>query len=250
MVGVVQVRNLMIGDGETKICVPIMGRTGAEIEAAARRLQGHPFDIVEWRADYFDGVKDVEQVKMVLRRLRVVLEEVPLLFTIRTKDEGGSVSISYEEYILVNMEVANSHLADLIDVETARGDDIAFVVIEAAHAAGVKVIASRHYFNLTPKKEEMIMRMCKMQDLEADIVKLAVMPQSDRDVLALLDATLVMKELHNETPVVTMAMGAQGAITRVAGKTFGSAMSFGSVAQASAPGQIPAEQLKMVLETI
>ena len=45
-----------------------------------------------------------------------------------------------------------------------------------------------------------------MQSLGADIVKFAVMPQCERDVLTLLDATLTMKEEHSDTPVITMSM--------------------------------------------
>ena len=67
------------------------------------------------------------------------------------------------------------------------------------------------------------MTLCKMQELEADIPKMAVMPQSERDVLVLLDATLSMKELHAQTPVITMAMGKNGVVSRLSGEVFGSA---------------------------
>lgn len=246
----VQIRNLVIGEGRPKICVPVMGNTREEIETAVENLNGHPFDLVEWRADSFEGIHDIEKVKEVLKSLREILEEVPIMFTMRTKEEGGYQSFSVEEYIMINSGVAGCGLADLIDVQMAAGDDIAFVVIEAAHTAGVKVIASRHYFEMTPKKEEIIMRLCKMQDMEADIVKIAVMPECERDVLILLDATLTMKELHNETPVVTMAMGRLGTVSRAAGKLFGSAITFGTVGAESAPGQIPVTQLKEVLDII
>ena len=89
-----------------------------------------------------------------------------------------------------------------------------------------------------------------MQEMEADIVKMAVMPREERDVLTLLDATLTMKELHAVTPVVTMAMGELGLVSRLTGKIFGSAITFGSVGMASAPGQIPTERLKAALELI
>lgn len=127
-------------------------------------------------------------------------------------------------------------------------DDIAFMLVEAAHENNVKVVASNHDFEKTPKKEEILMRLCKMQEMEADIVKIAVMPKTERDVLVLLDATLAMKELHRNTPVVTMAMGKKGLISRLVGQMFGSAITFGSVGAASAPGQIPAEALRTLLQ--
>lgn len=250
MSAAVQLRNVVIGEGSPKICVPVIGETKEEIEQAARALASHSFDLVEWRADHFNHIRDLDQVEGVLNLLRQILGDIPILFTIRTKEEGGHQSLSVEEYILLNTQIAMKQLADAIDVELSAGDDIAFVVIEAAHAAGIKVIASRHYFDQTPKKEELIMRLCKMQDMEADIVKLAVMPQNERDVLTLLDATLTMKELHAETPVVTMAMGELGVVSRIAGRVFGSAITFGTVGSASAPGQIPVEKLDEILSVI
>ena len=48
------------------------------------------------------------------------------------------------------------------------------------------MIASNHDFRKTPSKEELIARMRKMQELGADIPKIAVMPQSTEDLLTLL----------------------------------------------------------------
>lgn len=246
----VQLRNLVIGEGAPKICVPVLGTTQESIREAVEALKGHPFDMVEWRADYFEHVRQPEEVEAVLGMLRDILQEVPILFTVRTREEGGYQSVHTDDYIAINAHAAATGLIDMIDVESFAGDDIAFVVIEAAHSAGVKVIASNHHFDRTPKKEEMIMRLCKMQEMEADIVKMAVMPRAERDVLTLLDVTLTMKELHAVTPVVTMAMGELGLVSRLTGKIFGSAITFGSVGMASAPGQIPTERLRAALELI
>lgn len=89
-----------------------------------------------------------------------------------------------------------------------------------------------------------------MQDLGADIVKFAVTPRSERDVLRLLDATLAMKEDHNTTPVITMSMGKLGVISRICGEVFGSAVTFGTAGKASAPGQLPANQLSIYLKSL
>ena len=89
-----------------------------------------------------------------------------------------------------------------------------------------------------------------MQSLGADIVKFAVMPQCERDVLTLLDATLTMKEDHDDTPVITMSMGGQGLVSRLAGEVFGSCLTFGTAGKASAPGQIPANLLSTFLQTL
>lgn len=248
MDAVVEIRNVKIGEGLPKICVPVTAKTKKEIWKEAEELKNHPFDMVEWRADFFEGLANPEEVQEVLKELRKILGEAPLLFTVRTKAEGGNVRMDTEEYLQVNMQAVRSGMIDLVDVEILQGDDIAFMLVEAAHENNVKVVASNHDFEKTPKKEEILMRLCKMQEMEADIVKIAVMPKTERDVLVLLDATLAMKELHRNTPVVTMAMGKKGLISRLVGQMFGSAITFGSVGAASAPGQIPAEALRTLLQ--
>ena len=46
---------------------------------------------------------------------------------------------------------------------------------------------------IKPRPEDIIYRLRRMQDLGADLPKIAVMPQSPQDVLTLLAATLTMK---------------------------------------------------------
>ena len=89
-----------------------------------------------------------------------------------------------------------------------------------------------------------------MQQLGMDVAKMAVMPQSEKDVRMLLEATAEMKEQHPQTPVITMSMGKMGVLSRMAGELFGSALTFGTVGQASAPGQIPVKELRKILEML
>lgn len=245
--GKLQVRNLTIGEGRPKICVPIVGQDEEEILQAAGSLKGHACDLVEWRGDFYRDFQDIRKTGEVLRKLRECLGETPLLYTLRTRAEGGNAQVDVDEYLRLNQAAIHSGCLDLVDVEILRGDDTAFLLVEEAHRHHTAVIGSSHDFSGTPKKEAIIMRLCRMQELEADIAKMAVMPKSARDVLTLLDATLAMKELHDETPVVTMAMGKLGLVSRLAGETFGSAITFGTAGAASAPGQIPSDALKEVL---
>ena len=59
-----------------------------------------------------------------------------------------------------------------------------------------------------------------------------------------------MKENCPHYPLVTMAMGGLGAISRVSGEVFGSCMTFASVEKTSAPGQMPLEDVLMILNKI
>ena len=243
----VKVRNIEIGAGIPKICVPIVGVTREEILAAAENIKSTKADVVEWRVDWYENIFDFTKTEATMQALREVLGEMPILFTFRTSKEGGEKAIETEAYVELNQNAAKTGLVDLVDVEAFTGDDVVKAVVEIAHENGVKVIASNHDFHKTPEAEEIIARLRKMQSFDADIPKIALMPQSTSDVLTLLAATLEMQEQYADRPIITMSMAKTGVISRLAGEVFGSAATFGAVKKASAPGQISVNDLRTVL---
>lgn len=246
----ITVRGLKIGEGAPKIIVPIVGRTRDEIIEKAMSFNGLKIDVVEWRVDFFEDVFNVEKVLETLRMLRSQLPDMPLLFTFRTKKEGGEKEISMPDYTALNKVVAETGLIDFVDVEIFSGDPIVAENIENIHRAGALVVGSNHDFYMTPGKTELVSRLRKMQEMGADLPKIAVMPQSFKDVLILMDATYEMSSKYADRPIVTMSMSSCGVISRLVGEAYGSAMTFGAVGQGSAPGQIPAEQLVTALEIL
>lgn len=248
---IVKVKDVLIGEGIPKICVSLTSATAEGILSEVQGLKGYPVDIVEWRADGYEDVMDEEKVRGVLRSLQQVLEGRPLLFTLRSEGEGGALSVRPEVYAGLCVSAIQSGFVDLIDVEAFIEDKVVREIIAEAKKSGVTVIASYHDFGKTPSKSGMVQRLQKMGETGADILKIAVMPQSKSDVLTLLDATASMKEMHPERPLVTMSMGQDGLISRMAGEVFGSAMTFGSIgSRVSAPGQIDVEALDQVMRII
>lgn len=237
------VRGLQIGAGMPKICVPILGKTDDEIQKAARKVCNLPTDLAEWRVDWYQGYKDTRKVLSVLDSLREILGAMPLLVTFRSKQEGGEKELSEKAYGKLLLEIAQSGYADLLDVEMYAKEN-ARQLVEEIHQLGCKVIGSCHIFSETPTKGDMLSLLHCMQEEQADIVKLAVMPKDARDVMNLLVATEEMNRLYANVPVVTMSMGKLGMVSRVCGELIGSAITFGAGDVASAPGQVPAKQLR------
>ena len=83
----------------------------------------------------------------------------------------------------------------------------------------------------------------------ADVLKVAVMPKKAKDVLRLMSVT-EEKNRQFPSPLVTMAMGDLGRLSRVSGRITGSVLTFGIVGDASAPGQLPVEELREMLRAI
>lgn len=241
----VKVKNLIFGKGMPKICIPIVEKEQTEIERIARYILSEPADLVEWRVDCFQDAENPEKVQNVLKSLREILGPMPILFTFRTKKEGGSCEITREEYRRLLLLAASTKYADLLDVELSAGEVLGEIV-EKVHRYGGKVILSHHDFEKTPSVSEMKSYLGRMEVLGGDLVKLAVMPDTEEDVFKLLEVSYEWKR-SGKQPAVTMAMGRMGAISRMAGEFFGSAITFGTAGRASAPGQIPCRNLKEIL---
>ncbi|MBE6035436.1 MAG: type I 3-dehydroquinate dehydratase [Clostridiales bacterium] len=245
-----KVRNLIIGEGIPKICVSILGRTKKQILHEAEAIAGLPVDLVEWRADWFDEISNLDLLSSVLRELRSIMKNIPILFTFRTASEGGQKTIGVTDYVELNKTAAATGHIDLIDIEAFMDNLSIPSILPLLHPYKVKMLLSNHDFKHTPPKEEIIARLRKMQDLGADIAKIAVMPSCSHDVAVLLSATAEMNEKYAECPIVTMSMSKSGSISRISGEYFGSAITFAAAEQASAPGQIALLELHQMLRTI
>lgn len=245
----ITIKNIRIGRGIPKICVPITGKNLMEIIAQTESIVAKRPDIVEWRADFFNAVMNFEEVEQALCEIGQRLKGIPLIFTFRTKAEGGEKEIETVRYIALNMQVAATRLADLIDLEIFTCGKNVDKVISEIDYAGTKVIASYHNFWQTPGEEEIVEITQKMIKANADILKVAVMPKTDADVDILIDATIKVAK-KTDKPLVMLSMGELGTRTRISAESFGSAITFASVEKTSAPGQIEFDKLKHDLQEV
>ncbi|MFB4474297.1 type I 3-dehydroquinate dehydratase [Oceanobacillus caeni] len=250
MMTTVKVKNITIGEGMPKICVPIVGETVEKIVEEAKYLTTLEADVVEWRVDFFEQVEDINQVKEALKKIRKRLPQTPIIFTFRSLREGGQKEISTSYYMELNRIMVQTGQVDMIDVELFNDEKDVKHLIDVAHDHHVYVIISNHDFHKTPNKEEIVARLRKGQELGGDIPKIAVMPKNTADVLTLLDATREMKEHYADRPIITMSMAGKGVISRLAGEIFGSALTFGAAKKASAPGQVAVNELKNTLSLL
>ena len=242
----VRIRDLVLGSGRPKICIPIVGEEEKEILAQAVRIRNYPCDLAEFRADWYEGVFDHDRHVRLLCDLKEALGGIPLLYTFRTQAEGGRREIAFDPYRDLLLSVSRSRMADLIDVEGFFQNDVPDLVQEI-QAQGLPVILSWHDFDKTEDKDQLISRMKALQDMGADLVKIAVMPRCKEDVKTLMTATSIMADREARVPLVTMAMSDMGRISRVCGEWTGSCMTFGSAGQSSAPGQLDAADLNRLL---
>lgn len=243
----VTLRNIQIGQGIPKVIVPIVGQARGDIIAMAKKLAQMPPDGVEWRADFYRDIHDMRAVLDTLGDLRSVLGEVPLIFTCRTLAEGGNGDMEDWEYAALNRAAAQSGLADGIDIEVLSHDDAG--LIRDIQQGGCVVIGSHHIRENAPSRAEMADMLRRISAMGVDIPKLAVNACRMEDTLELLRATKDAVRL-GAGPVITMAIGQEGILSRVTGEIFGSAVTFASVGRGSAAGQLSLGAMRELLRTV
>lgn len=246
----VVVRDVVLGDGVPKICVPIVAHTASELEEALGAVNPEDCELVEFRADFY-----FEDDIPALKKIRERMGDRPLIYTIRTIEEGGEIEISEEDYEA--RILAASPYIDMADIQLERlhmklenGTVLDSRIIPKLHERGVKVICSWHDYTKTPDAGDLIRKMTRMQEEGCDIPKIAVMARDRADVAELIFASLEMLDTYADRPFITMSMGTLGKITRAAGSFTGSCITFGMAGKGSAPGQIPASQLRQMLKIL
>ncbi|MBV6425146.1 MAG: 3-dehydroquinate dehydratase [Steroidobacteraceae bacterium] len=242
------VRGKAFGDDEGPlVCIPLVGRTADAIRAELESVISAGADLIEWRADFFSEIGDSRAVLGLARELATTASGVPLIFTIRSAAEGGQpIPLTVEQVSRLCADVCSTGSMGLVDTEMSTEPHCIDIVRTAARGSETLLILSFHDFTSTPDTDALFRKFVRAQELGGDVAKVAVMPQTPADVLALLDATL---RAHTELdlPLISMSMGPLGVLTRAAGWMFGSSVTFAAGVGRSAPGQLPVADLNKIV---
>lgn len=258
-----KVKEMVLQPGRPKVVIPIIGTAPEGIVKECEEAKKLPCDIIEWRADYYLAAMDdidsrlkdkdtyLELVK-ILDDINFIAEDMPVIFTVRRKGQGGQVETTKEQNESIMSLVAESGLADFIDIEFFDENDTADEErlkekIDEIHSYGSRAILSYHDFKAMPKAEELVNLVKYMYSLGADICKVAAMAYSKEDAENLLKASAFLSK-NNIGPIAMMAMGEWGKPTRVAAGRYGSCITFASGKGQSAPGQPDAYTMKEWLD--
>ncbi|MFQ7172352.1 MAG: type I 3-dehydroquinate dehydratase [Thomasclavelia ramosa] len=247
--GVCKVKNIVIGEGMPKICVPVVSNNHQDIITDLIRLQSLDIDLIELRIDYFNELLDRQKLTELFKAIASMAIKQGIILTYRSVPEGGNGKLSNDEYMQLYSIALESGAFDIYDVELSSGTNAIITLNNMIHEANRKVIMSSHDFTRTPSLDTMLEKIKQMDSLEADIIKLAVMPEDYKDVLLVLEMTLRANEIYDK-PIVTMSMSNLGIATRILGEQFGSAITFGKDNVASASGQIDIRSLKEALKIV
>lgn len=246
-----QIKDIVIGAGQPKVIVSTTSENAQQtlqyIDSIADR---NDFNVLELRIDALENGTDATATAKLTQQISSRLGNKLLLVTFRTSAEGGKKTISDREYAALYRTLLEQGEFDLLDIEMFRDKALTTPLITLAHKKGRYVILSSHELHSTPSAQTIVSRLREQQARGADILKFAAMPQGPADVLTLLNATLEMHQRYAQRPLLTMSMGETGVLSRMSGELTGSALTFGMIGDASASGQVAAEDLHNVLDVV
>ena len=222
----VKIRNIKL-KGIPKIALTVSDRENA------KSLKSYKINILEIRVDQFDSLAPLHIRDTVKSRRKIGL---PLILTIRNKNEGGQKNIRDEQRLKIFKE--NISFVDAVDIELKSA--IVSKVIELAKKNKKVVIVSWHNFKLTPSNKVLKDVLDKAKKIGANIVKIAAKANKTEDFIRLIEFT---RNNRNKN-IITISLGNIGSISRLLFPMLGSLMTYTYITKPSGPGQVPLKILQ------
>lgn len=235
-----KIRSMTLGEGREKLICPINAPKLADaLECAAAIAHSHA-DAAEYRADMSLDAHDPIALMENLRRVRLALGDMPLMFTYRTDGAISPPALDAASRAALTEIVINDGAADMIDIEYSMPD--APRLISLARASGVASVLSRHDFGGMPEEDELFAFVAEARRIGADVTKYACMVHTKAELLRLLSFTERVTRDSDAGLVIAVPMGQVGTPGRLVGGLFGSCMSFCAFDAPNAPGQVELER--------
>jgi len=226
-------KRTLVFDGlkiEAPAIVAVLSGPAADRDASV--AEGLGADLVEVRLDLVPG-----DPIGAIRNVREATA-LPIIATNRIAEEGGAFRGGEDERIEILAEA--SAWADLVDVEfMAGGRDRLMDMVDRP------LIISYHDFEGMSSLEATRSILAEIFGCGADIAKIALTPPTLEDCLGLLQLVH-----ETERPLSLMGMGDLGKHLRAVAPVYGSVLTYGYVGTATAPGQIPVQALRGVLDVL
>ena len=210
-------------NGTPRVAVGFKDNLSADI---LQQIEDYGLDVVELRIDLYSSF-DTQHVIQEVKKLG----KFSSIATIRLEKEGGEWNLSEQKRVALFKAIIP--YVDAVDIEL-YSQSILKEVISAAHKAKKLVCVSYHNFDKTPSHSKLTEILKEAKANKADIVKIATLALTRTDVQNLANFTIANKDKN----IITIAMGAEGVISRILFPALGSLLTYASLGSSTAPGQL------------
>lgn len=225
----IKIGNIVIGEGPPKVCVPIVGCQTDEVLLHVHEILKCSPDLMEFRADYLDTEYNIQYILRTAKKIKAAINKTPLIFTFRTKSQGGMKKISATEYCELLKNIVDNKLADIIDIEHQYFSDI-------HDFDSIPVIYSCHHMKEFNPEQINLESLKLASQRKNTIIKVASTINSKADLIKFKSFGETLKE-NLDCPLILIGMGENGVDTRLHPEKYGSAITFMKRGKETGPGQ-------------
>lgn len=197
-------------------------------------------DAVEVRVDHLSQL-DSDYVSRQLSILRTATDGLPIIFTVRTKGQGGKFNNNDTETLQNLFNLALKSGVEFIDLELSLSTDLQYNILNKK--GFTKIIGSHHDFDaIFPWEDsEWENRYNQALSLDVDIVKFVGTATQFEDNLSLER----FRASHTTKPLIAINMGELGKVSRVL-NTILTPITSSLLPSASAPGQLTLSEINQI----
>lgn len=236
------------------ICVAIPIKTNnydKNLSLIKNALDEKP-NFIELRFDFINNVENLTR-ELGSSLLNIIHPTVPTIFTFRDYSEGGQVKIDKEERLKILENLLEAQ-PGFIDIEMNSEKEVLNHVINLAIKKKINLIFSYHDFEKTPSYKETLELILRFEDkliknllinasiVEKSIYKIIFTAQNFEDNI--IPINLCQYFSKNNRKIISFCMGEIGIFSRIICVKFGSFMTYCSLEEKTAPGQIKIEKLR------
>lgn len=229
-----------------KICVPIQADRLSLARKHLQELAENPK--VNLAEVWLDKIKDFDAEGLLWDK------PLPVLAVVKTPRDRGAFH-GKDSQLLGMLRESAKHGADYIAAPIHLGDrlldEVMEMIAETRHAGlNPQLILEEHDWKTTPSPKELMKKAEYMKGKGADVVKMAVTPESHADVAKILELALELE--RQQIRHILISMGDMGTVTRIMTPLHGGEFMFAPIAiqGATAGGQLTVSQLHKAWDEI
>lgn len=202
-------------------------------------------DAVEFRVDL---LKDPDDLTFVGEQLSLVrlLVDIPVIFTVRTKNQGGTYPDDRPSDVLRLLQAALKWGCEFIDIELGLPDDLLFPFKEQCEGRTLLIASYHDLSTLDPWNAPVMELMLRKAVAYGDIAKLIANASSIQDNMSLY--TSIRKGSDSplsrlvSKPLIAMNMGSKGQLSRILNHSL-TPVTHSSMPSKAAPGQLSISEI-------
>lgn len=219
------------------ICASLIGKKLTDLEKGSKKALEKDADLVELRLDKLENSYDLDDLPTL---------DLPSIVTNRSEDEGGYFEGSEKERIQILINALEKG-ASCVDIELSSRKELIDEIIETAENYNASVILSYHNFDTVPSVEELHEKVRKMNTYNYDFGKIIGFSNTYEDSIRMLKFLIQNVKKKNNRKMIAFAMGERGEFTRVTAPLLGSPITYASIEEKTAPGQLSVSAVKRTL---